>query len=264
MNQLEFTVRPLSEVLGPTDLSGQGRLVEQVYELLRRSIIDLSLPPESALVEQDVASALSVSKTPVREAIIRLSREGLVQVAPKRGSFVTAISLEKYFEACFTRVQLETGCVRRLATRGVSMADETRFKSLLAEQKEALREKDATRFFELDEQLHRTMFDIAGLPGVWQVMNVAKAEMDRVRHLKRAFGNRQHQAVVDEHTAIVAAIIDRDPARAEQALLSNIGAVDDEINSISDNPQLLRTIDDLNQVVMASRRSRGSRKTAGE
>ena len=117
MNQLEFPVQPLSAILHPEDLSGQGRLVEQVYEVLRNAIIDLSLPPESALVEKDVAVVLNVSKTPIREAIIRLAREGLVHVAPKSGSFVTPISLEKYFEACFIRVQLETGCVRRLSVR---------------------------------------------------------------------------------------------------------------------------------------------------
>ena len=118
MQKLTFEIRPISEVLSE-GLSGEGSLVDQAYALLRKQIVSLALPPEAALVEREVASALNVSKTPVREAIIRLSREGLVQVKPKSGSYVTAISLDRFFEACFIRTQLETGCVKRLATNGI-------------------------------------------------------------------------------------------------------------------------------------------------
>lgn len=262
MKELAFDVRPLAEVLTASDLTGEGSLVEQVYALLRKSIINLSLPPESALVEQEVASVLKLSKTPVREAIIRLARERLVHVAPKSGSFVTAISLDRYFEACFVRTQLEVGCVRRLATQGVSMADQVRLRALITEQEEALQKNDDVGFFQLDESLHRCLFDVAGLSGVWQVMNGAKAEMDRVRHLKRSFGIRQGKLVIEEHSEIIDAIVDREPARAEQALLKNIGAVEDEVISISENPLLLRTIEDLNKIVALDRRSRGSKKVA--
>lgn len=259
MQKLTFKVRPLAEVLDPDDLSGQGSLVDQVYALLRKLIINLSLPPEFALVEQDVASELNVSKTPVREAIIRLAREGLVNVVPKSGSYVTPVSLDRYLEACFVRTQLEVGCVRRLATQGVKLADQVRLRAHIAEQEEALRKNDDSGFFESDESLHRCLFDLAGLSGVWPMMNFAKAELDRVRHLKRQFGIRQRRLVIEEHVALIKAIIDRDPVKAEQALLENIGAVEDEITSISEHPQLLRTIQDLNELVALDQRSRGGR-----
>lgn len=260
MNELTFNVRPLAEVLTAGEIAGVGSLVEQIYGLLRRRIVDLSLPPESALVEQEVANALNVSKTPVREAIIRLSREGLVQVVPKSGSYVTAVSLDRYLEACFVRTQLEVGCVKRLAVMGVGMADQVKLKALLTEQEDALKQNDDARFFQLDEALHRRFFELAGLSGVWDIMNIAKAEMDRVRHLKRLFGIRQRHLVVEEHTALVNAIIGRDPAAAEQSMLDNIGAVEDEMVAISENPLLLRTIEDLNKLVALDRRSRGGKK----
>lgn len=263
MQKLTFKVRSLHEVLRADDLSGQGSLVEQVYALLRKLIIDLSLPPEFALVEQDVASELKVSKTPVREAIIRLAREGLVNVIPKSGSYITPVSLDRYLEACFVRTQLEVGCVRRLATQGVSLADQVRLKAHITEQQEAMRNDDDVGFFESDESFHQSLFDLAGLPGVWETLNLIKAELDRVRHLKRQFGIRQRRLVIEEHDALIAAIIDRDPAAAEQALLENIGAVDDEITSISENPQLLRTIQDLNELVALDQRSRGGRLVRG-
>jgi DNA-binding GntR family transcriptional regulator len=258
MSDFKFDVRPIGDVLNASELAGQGSLVEQIYTLLRGLIVDLSLPPESALVEQEVASALSVSKTPVREAIIRLSREGLVKVIPKSGSYVTAVNLDRYLEACFVRTQLEVGCVKRLAAQGVSMADEVKLKALLKEQEESI--DDDSRFFELDEALHRRLFELAGLSGVWEIMNFAKAELDRVRHLKRQFGFRQRQLVIAEHAEFVDAIINRDPVGAERAMLDNIGVVDDEMISISENPLLLRTIEDLNKLVALDRRSGRSQK----
>lgn len=262
MTELTFNVRPLADVLDGGGLPGDGSLVDRIYELLRRRIVDLSLPPESALVEQEVASVLEVSKTPVREAIIRLSREGLVQVIPKSGSYVTAVSLDRYLQACFVRTQLEVGCVKRLATQGVSLADQVKLKALLTEQEAAIGHSDDALFFELDEALHKRFFELAGLSDVWEIMNFSKAELDRVRHIKRLFGIRQRHLVVEEHAAVVNAVIDRDPDRAERAMMENIGAVEDEMISISENPLLLRTIEDLNQLVALDRRSRGSKKIA--
>ena len=261
MRKLSFEVRPLSTVLAE-GLSGDGSLVDQAYVLLRKQIVNLSLPPESALIEQEVASVLAISKTPVREAIIRLSREGLIQVVPKSGSYVTAISLERYFEACFIRTQLEVGCVKRLGSNGIGMAEQVKLKAILTEQRSALKANADAQFFELDEAFHRKLFEIAGLPGAWVILQTVKAEIDRVRHLKRLFGIRQRRLVVQEHTNIVDAIIDRDPAAAERNLLDNIGATDDQVNSLSENPQLLQTIDDLNKLVELDGRSRNTRKVA--
>ena len=254
MQELTFEVQPIAKVLGE-GLSGSGSLVNQAYLLLRKQIVSLALPPESPLVEQEVASALAISKTPVREAIIRLSHEGLVKVVPKSGSYVTAISLDRYFEACFIRTQLEVGCVRRLASHGIGMADHVKLKALLTEQRQALKANEDALFFELDERFHRQLFELAGLPGAWDVLQTAKAEIDRVRHLKRHFGFRQRRLVIQEHAAIVDAIVSRDPESAEGYLLDNIGAADDEIGSISENPLLLRTIDDLNKLVSMESRS---------
>lgn len=262
MEKLKFDIRPLTEVLDANDLNGEGSLVDQIYGLLRKLIINLSLPPELALVEQEVASVLKVSKTPVREAIIRLSREGLVQVVPKSGSYVTAVSLDRYLEAFFVRTQLEVGCIKRLAKRGVDMAEEVKLKALLTVQQEALEQNDDVRFFELDEDLHWCFFELAGLSGVWKIMNLAKGEMDRVRHLKRQFGIRRSKLVIEEHAALVRAVIDRDPVRAERAMLDNIGALEDEMDLIAENPQLLRTIEDLNALVALDRKTRGRKKIA--
>lgn len=262
MKKLEFEVRPLEEILRKEDLCAEPSMVAQVYKLLRQRIIDLSLPPKMPLVEKDVAAILHASKTPVREAIIQLSREGLVNVIPKSGSYVTPINIDQYLQACFVRAQLEAGCVRRLASLTVSLEDITRLRGIIAEQKKAMDEAAQVKFFALDEKFHHALFDVAGLSDVWRMLNSAKAEIDRVRHLKRLFGVRRSEAIVGEHQAIIDAIAKRDSDGAVEALLANIGGIDDEIARVSEHPHLIKTIDDFNQLVALNRKTRNKRKVA--
>lgn len=262
MDALTFEIQPLAKVLRKQDLGAGAGLAAQIYELLRRRIIDLSLPPEMPLAEQDVANLLQASKTPVREAIIRLSREGLVAVVPKSGSYVTPINIERYLQACFVRVQLEVGCVRRLTSLPLGLEDVTRLRAVLAEQKKALQDKDDARFFALDEKFHHSLFQMAGLPSVWETLNASKAELDRVRHLKRLFGVRRSAHVIREHGEIIDAIAARNPELAEKTLLAHIGGIDDEIARMSEHPHLIKSIDDLNRLVALNRKTRNKRKLA--
>lgn len=260
MQELTFDIRPLAEVLNTRNMCGDGSLVDQVYELIRESIVDLSLPPDVALVEQEVACVLKVSKTPVREALIRLSREGLVRVVPKSGTFVAPINIDRYLEAVFIRERLETGCVQRLASVGLSNAETVKIRSLLARQAQAYGAEDYALVFKLDDQFHQMLFEFAGLSGVWNVMNGAKAEIDRVRQLKTKSGIRRRKAVLDEHWSIVDAIIEKDGVRAEEIIRNNIGAFEDELGYLSNHPKLLDSFDSFNELVTLQRKGRRSRK----
>ena len=189
-------------------------------------------------------------------------RAGLVAVVPKSGSYVTPINIERYLQACFVRVQLEVGCVRRLASLPLGLEDVTRLRAVLAEQKKALQDKDDARFFALDEKFHHSLFQMAGLPSVWETLNASKAELDRVRHLKRLFGVRRSAHVIREHGEIIDAIAARNPELAEKTLLAHIGGIDDEIARMSEHPHLIKSIDDLNRLVALNRKTRNKRKLA--
>lgn len=87
----------------------------QVYALLKKMICNLSLQPNEALSEKELSVRLGVSRTPVREALIRLADETLVDVFPQRGTFVSPIRTNEVLEAQFLRETLETAVVRRAA-----------------------------------------------------------------------------------------------------------------------------------------------------
>src|SRR3982075_1211422 len=128
----------------------------RVYEILRRSIITMRLRPRQKVSEAELALELGVSRTPVREALIKLAEDRLVEILPQRGSFITPIRLHEVLEARFIREALEIAVVREAAAsgRGEVLG---RLENLLQAQRAAARDKDLERFLELDEAFHHTL-----------------------------------------------------------------------------------------------------------
>ena len=198
-------------------------LSSQVYELAREAIVSLWLKPGQAVSEKEIASQLGVSRTPVREALMRLSDEGLIEVFRQSGTFVSPIKLRDVYEGLLIREALETAVVRQ-ATKKFDRRFASRFQALLARQRECAKRNDYDGFHALDEEFHRTISECGGTPRVWRIIISAKAQLDRVRRLGiRAPG--QFQQILQQHESIVAAMKSGDEARAASALQAHLNAV---------------------------------------
>jgi len=237
---------PLTRLLSETALDPDKPLVQQVYGVLWDAIVSLKLLPGQLVSEKEIAAVLNASKTPVREALIRLEDAGLVQVVPQSGTYVTAIRISAYIEGCFIRSQLETGAVRRAAQMAGGANGTTELESIVAQQRVAWNEDDYLRFAALDEAFHYGLFTCAGLTGVWDVLQKAQADVNRVRHFKRIKGIRRGAAVIEQHEAIVEAIKASNPDAAETALIAHIGSLEAEIEKLSKNSELLEFIENQN------------------
>src|SRR5690606_35948518 len=145
-----------------------------VYNILRRAIVTLEFLPGQALSENELAARHSVSRTPVREALIRLADEGLVEVVPQLGTFVSRISARDVIEVRFIRETLERASLPHAIQR-IGRDDEKKLGLLLDEQEEAEQEGDLQHWFSTDEDLHRTLLEIGGHPKIWPIVSSAKA-----------------------------------------------------------------------------------------
>lgn len=191
---------PASAALEPVNL--RLPIAPQIYERLRRAITTLAMLPSEALSEKELSLQLGVSRTPVREALIRLADEGLIDILPQRGSFVAPIRLRDVEEAQFIRESLEVAVARRLAGH-CSRRFLHELNVNLARQERAVAADDRDLFLELDEAFHRQCCEEAGLSKSWRVIQSVKLQMDRVRylslpdpgHLKALLG--QHRAIAD-------------------------------------------------------------------
>jgi DNA-binding GntR family transcriptional regulator len=177
----------------------------QVYDVLRDWIVTMVMLPGQALSEKELALRLSVSRTPVREALIRLSDDGFVDIFPQHGTFVSYILVEKLDEAGFIRKAVEGAIVRELAERGdddVSAA----LRSIIAEQRKAARAKDYDLLERTDHRLHATMASLAGKPSVWRIVRQAIYHLERALRL-RTIETANWTDTMREHEALVEAIV---------------------------------------------------------
>ncbi|MGM0824933.1 MAG: GntR family transcriptional regulator [Pseudomonadota bacterium] len=211
---------------------------QRLFQVLRQSIIQMVLAPGQALSEKELAETFMVSRQPVREAFIRLSEAGLVEVRPQRGTYVVKISQRAVLEARFVREALEVAIVKQAAEQGLDTTTLTDLHDLLARQRRCVEPNDYDRFYRLDEAFHRTLSLGVKQQAAWKVIEEVRAQLDRVRYLSVPESTPLSR-LVDQHTRIVAAIEARDAAMAEQAMSVHLREI------LVSMPDLIRRFPDL-------------------
>ena len=194
----------------------RNTIAAQVRAVLRRDIIAGHLPPRALLSEQELSRRFGVSRTPVREALIKLSEENLVEIFPQHGSFVAPIKLSDVYDAQFVRESLEVSAILKAAER-IEPAHQRQLSAFLDRQRLYHRARDEDGFMQADEGMHALIMEIAGHSGVWQYVESAKAQMDRVRYLAMRIPQKQ-SIVVAEHAAVVERLVVRDAKGAAEAM----------------------------------------------
>ncbi|WP_187369316.1 GntR family transcriptional regulator [Baekduia soli] len=189
---------------------------ERVYTALREAIVSAELAPGRRLSENELAERLGVSRTPVREALVRLREDRLVAIVPQLGTFVTLMDPAAVADAHFVREALE-GAAVRLAARRAAPADVAGLRRTIAEQQRADAAGDADAFDRLDEALHRDLCALSGREVAWRLSQRARGQLDRVRRLSLPEAGFRAQ-MISEHREVVDAVAAHDPDAAEQRL----------------------------------------------
>ncbi len=213
---------------------------DRIFAIIREAIGQLVLKPRETLSEKDLATILGVSKTPVREALIRLSVEGLVSTLPRSGTHVTPIDPEDLFEAMIIREALETTAVqlaaRRADGRGKSLLKET-----MARQNEALLAEDAIAFHRADDDLHRQIVIVSGLRRLWSLLEPVRVTLNRVRYLAAPISGRI-ETLTSQHQQIVDAILANDSKAAVCSMRTHLEALYPFVEALlRDCPDLFET-----------------------
>ncbi|WP_282046985.1 GntR family transcriptional regulator [Roseibium album] len=136
--------------------------VDNAYERLKREILHGVLPPGYQAPEPDIANRLGMSRTPVREALIRLEAEGLIDLVPRRGAKVVAISRKDFCEIFQILAVLEALAAREAACRDDRGRALEEFEHLLAESNLALEAENIGDWAKLDDSFHRLIAELCG------------------------------------------------------------------------------------------------------
>jgi DNA-binding GntR family transcriptional regulator len=205
---------------------------DQIYKLLRQAILDMSLPPRSAISEAEVGARFGASRTPVREALLRLREEGLIDTFPSRGNFVSRLSEQRIREAQFLREGLELASIRFLASGGLSTKNRYKLEDNLRDQERAMEAMDDPEFFRLDDEFHLLMARATGYPRAATVLEREKLQLDRLRGLSlRKQGH--HVILLSEHHEIFDAIVAQRERDAIELAQSHFRAVLDVLSELT-------------------------------
>jgi DNA-binding GntR family transcriptional regulator len=196
---------------------------ESIYQKMRDDIVTMRLLPRTPLQESQLTKQFDVSRTPLREALIRLAKEGLVDVFAQSGTFVAPIPLGELPEAVAIRKALEQVTVER-AARTIDAAGRDKLDDILRQQKSYAEDEDYEAFHQADEAFHEAIAMIAGYPGIWRLLKQTKAHIDRYRRLTLPVPGRM-QRVIHEHRKVVAALRKGQVRDARVAMRAHLDAI---------------------------------------
>jgi DNA-binding GntR family transcriptional regulator len=165
-----------------TPIAQSQTVQDSVYTALRKSIMNLNLAPGTAISEHEISLRYEVSRTPVREAFIHLSNEGLVQVIPQRETLVSRIDFRRVKQEWFLRESLETAALGPFILHSAP-ANFLELEGLIDQQNAAQERNEYSEFVNFDDRFHRIFFEVAGQTLAWQVLDSMGGHYHRVRIL---------------------------------------------------------------------------------
>ena len=203
------------------ELTPPPKLTDQVFSALYDRIVQLELLPGAKISEGEIAEQFEVSRQPVRDAFYRLSQMGLLIIRPQRATIVSPIQAEAVLQARYIRTAIEVETIRIAA---ISMHASTleALERQIGDQEKAVHQGVRRLFHELDDQMHRTIFEAAGKGFAWTFVRDNKAHMDRIRYLSLESGV---QRAFDEHVGLLEALRAQAPDLAEARMREHLGRI---------------------------------------
>ncbi|HEY9452743.1 MAG TPA: GntR family transcriptional regulator [Bradyrhizobium sp.] len=202
----------------------------QVFERLRGMIISLELPPGSPLSRAALASQFGVSSTPIRDALMRLEEEGLVEVFPQYATVVSQVDVRLAQQAHFLRQAVELEIVRMLALRH-DQAFAAELNATIARQQHYARAGDLEKFMAADNEFHSQLYAAADKQDIWSLVRSRSGHIDRLRRLHLPSPGKA-QDIVRHHKLIAKAIEAGDPDEAQKHVRTHLSGTLSELAQI--------------------------------
>ena len=195
-------------------------LREQIYSIVRTLILTGAIKPGENIDEKDIAVQLSVSRTPVREAVKKLSDEHLIEVIAQSATRAARIDRHEIEESYLIRRALEVESASQAATR-MTEAHADRLSDILHSHARAIERRQFVEAIKADDAFHSAIAMISNLPRLWKTIEISKAQIDRCRHMMLPRAG-QAEATLKQHSEIIEALRSGKPERAGNAMRSHL------------------------------------------
>jgi len=195
---------------------------EYATRVLRQNILSLNLKPGESISENEIAGLLDTSRTPIREAFIKLSHDNLIEIYPQRGTSVSKINMDYVEEGRFTRVTLEKALASLICEQYASQELVTNLEENLHMLEYAISTKNNLKIVQLDEVFHKYLFRECKKERIHDVIESLNYDFYRLRMLTTSISMN---FVYSQHKEIIEAIKTRDTLRAEKAIEEHLTAI---------------------------------------
>ncbi len=209
-------------------------LKDVAYNAIKEAILTLRLEPGTLLVESDLAQQLGISKTPVRDALQELEREGFVTRILFKGTYVTDVTIQDISEVFQLRAVLE-GLAAHLAAPLFSTEELDQVAQNLSAAEAALVAGNLTRCSQEGQKLHQAIIDKTDNHRLALIIHNLDDHVQRFRLLSDRIGGRLNKSV-QEHRRVLDALRSRDPAAAEQAMRDHLFSVLQDLSAPVESP----------------------------
>ncbi|GGB01512.1 transcriptional regulator [Brucella endophytica] len=210
----------MNGMIRDSQLDRSRQVALQIHEILRDRILKVDLAPGTVLSRASLQLEFGVSQTPVRDALMRLQEEGLVDVYPQYATVVAKIDVNHARQAQFLRLSIELEAARRLTLE--SPAETARaLDTILRQQKSVASPETFDIYDSLDRDFHRMLYERTQIPQLWANVRRQSVHIDRLRRLNLPMPGKI-QNVLEDHQAIVDGIGSGDPEKATTALRKHL------------------------------------------
>lgn len=206
-----------------TARDSKGLIRDHVHYTLKKNIMELKLEPGRFISEKEVTEMLRVSRTPVREAFVKLSQEELIETIPQKGSFISLIDMNHVEESRFVRETLEVAIVHQACDK-LNAERILYLQNVISMQELCVQENNFKRIFELDEEFHKTIIIGCGKIRTWSLLQQLSTHYNRIRLLRLA-DNNDWNIIIAQHKEIVNAIREKNAQKAEKIMREHLNRV---------------------------------------
>lgn len=158
------------------------KIGDNVYNILRKSIIELNIKPGESISIKELCEQLSAGRSPIRDALIKLEKEGLIKSLPQKGTIIAKIDMDRVAEEQFLRECLEEKTMQ-IFMQQYEPSDINKLKDNLEQQKQSIKSMDSRKFLQYDEEFHEIIYLAAGKPLVWKTIQSTSGHYRRIRLL---------------------------------------------------------------------------------
>ena len=210
-------IEPLHKINKPESLA------KIAYDALRYSILSFKLKQSTVYNEMSISQELGLSRTPVREALLRLSSEGLITFLPRKGFIVTSYTQKEVEEIFELRLILESVVIKKIVSK-ISQKNIEKLREYIELQRQAAAKNDYHSFMLSDRAFHKTFFELAGNFKLTEIMDNFQdiCHMIGVCYLKV---DGLYERAINDHEAVLQSLETGDPDRAETAIADHINQV---------------------------------------